>query len=39
METHRVQKQKAPQLADVLRQHKNQQAMSRQSNQWSQNIR
>jgi hypothetical protein len=39
MESHRVQKQKAPQLADVLRQHKTQQAMNRQGAQWNQNIR
>lgn len=37
METHRIQKQKGPQLADVLKQHKQQQNMQRQSGQWNQN--
>ena len=36
METHRMQKQKGPQLADLLKQHKNQQ---RQSGNWNQGIR
>lgn len=36
METHRTQKQKGPQLADVLKQHKQQQSMMRQSGQWNQ---
>ena len=36
METHRTQKQKGPQLADVLKQHKQHQNMMRQSGQWNQ---
>jgi hypothetical protein len=36
METHRTQKQKGPQLADLLKQHKQQQNMMRQSGQWIQ---
>lgn len=35
METHRIQKQKGPQLADMLKQHKQQQSMMRQSCQWN----
>jgi hypothetical protein len=37
METHRIQKNKGPQLADMLKQHKQQQNMMRQSGQWNQN--
>lgn len=38
METHRIQKQKGPQLADVLKQFKTE-ARQRQSGGWSHGIR
>jgi hypothetical protein len=39
METHRIQKNKAPHLADVLKQHKMQMGGQPQNGGWGQNLR